>query len=83
MDTLLIAADGRVTLSNHLLKHLGVRPGDQINVERLSNGRIALRRVRLLGDIADVFGSLKRKGSPSLSVEEINEIAAQGWAGKR
>ena len=49
------------TLSNHLLKHLGVRPGDQINVERLSNGRIALKRVRLPGDIADVFGSLKEK----------------------
>jgi hypothetical protein len=26
---------------------------------------------------------LKRKGGPSLSIEEINRIAADGWAGKR
>jgi hypothetical protein len=83
MGTLVISADGQITLNDGLLKHRGVRPGDQINVEKLPDGRIALRRVRLAGNIADVFGSLKTKGSPSLSVDEIDQIAAQGWTGKR
>jgi hypothetical protein len=38
---------------------------------------------RPTGKISDTFGSLKRKGNPSLSIEEMNEIIANGWAGKR
>jgi hypothetical protein len=49
----------------------------------LSGGRIAIKAFRPTGGISDVFGFLKGKGIPSLSVDEINEIAAQGWTGKR
>lgn len=35
------------------------------------------------GKISDAFGVLKRKGGISLSIDEMNEIIAQGWAGKR
>jgi hypothetical protein len=39
---------------------------------------------RPAGKISDVFGYLKtkRKGR-TLSIEEMNEIIADGWAGKR
>ncbi len=33
--------------------------------------------------ISDVFNFLKRRKGPSPSVEEMNEIAARGWAGRR
>jgi hypothetical protein len=30
-----------------------------------------------------VFNFLKRENGPSLSIEEINKIAARGWSGRR
>jgi bifunctional DNA-binding transcriptional regulator/antitoxin component of YhaV-PrlF toxin-antitoxin module len=83
MRNLVINAKGQVTLSKNLLKHLGVRPGEKIAVAKLPGGRIELRAVRPAGRISDVFGLLKKKDGPSLSIEEINTIAAEGWAGKR
>ncbi len=35
------------------------------------------------GKISDIFNFLKRRKGPSLSVEEMHEIAARGWAGRR
>jgi len=35
------------------------------------------------GKISDVFNFLKRRKGPSLSVEQMNEIAARGWTGRR
>jgi AbrB family looped-hinge helix DNA binding protein len=83
MSTLTITAKGQVTLRKEILDHLGVRPGEKISVDKLPDGRIEVKAVRPTGKISDAFGFLKRKNGPSLSIEEINEIIAQGWAGKR
>ncbi len=84
MSTLTVTAKGQVTLRKDLLEHLGVHPGEQITVDKLPDGRIEVKSARPTGKISDLFGSLKakRKGRP-LSIEEMNEIIAQGWAGKR
>ena len=84
MSTLTVTAKGQVTLRKDLLEHLGVQPGEKISVEKLPNGRIEVRATRPVGKISDVFGYLKtkRKGRV-LSIEEMNEIIADGWAGKR
>jgi len=83
MPTLTITAKGQVTLRKDLLKHLGVQPGEKINVDKLPDGRIEVKAARPSGKISDVFNFLKRENGPSLSIEEMNEIAASGWAGKR
>jgi hypothetical protein len=83
MATLTITAKGQVTLRRDVLQHLGVHPGEKITVEKLPDGRVEVRAARPIGKISDAFNCLKRKGGPSLSVEEMNEIAARGWAGKR
>jgi AbrB family looped-hinge helix DNA binding protein len=83
MSTLTVTAKGQVTLRKDLLEHLGVHPGEKITVNKLPDGRIELRAARPTGKISDAFGFLKRDGGPSLSIEEINEIIANGWAGKR
>jgi hypothetical protein len=50
----------------------------------LPDGRIEVRAARPTGKISDLFGSLKnKKKGPSLSIEEMNEVIARGWAGKR
>ena len=83
MSTLFVTPKGQVTLRQDILKHLGISPGDKITATKLPGGRIELRADRPAGKISDVFGILKRKDGPSFSIEELNKIAARGWAGKR
>ncbi len=83
MGTLTVTAKGQVTLRKDLLQHLGVHPGEKIAIEKLPDGRIEVKALRPAGEISKVFGSLKRKNRPRLSIEEIGKIAGKGWAGKR
>ncbi|MEP6841055.1 MAG: AbrB/MazE/SpoVT family DNA-binding domain-containing protein [Bradyrhizobium sp.] len=84
MSTLTVTAKGQVTLRKDVLEHLGVHPGEKITVHKLPDGKIEVTAARPTGKISDVFGSLKtkRKGR-ALSIEEMNEVIARGWAGKR
>ena len=61
MSTLTVTSKGQVTLRKDLLDHLGIRPGEQIVVEKLPDGRIEVRASRPAGKISDVFGALKDK----------------------
>ena len=83
MITLTVTAKGQVTLRKDVLKHLGVNPGGKIAINKLPAGRIEIRAAQPTGKISDAFGFLKRNEGPSLSIEEMNKIAAGGWAGKR
>jgi AbrB family looped-hinge helix DNA binding protein len=83
MNTLTVTAKGQVTLRKDLLEHLGVHPGEKIVVDKLPDGRIEVKAARPTGKISDVFNFLRKKKGPSLSIEEMNKIAARGWARKR
>jgi hypothetical protein len=83
MSTLTVNAKGQVTLRKDMLKHLGVHPGDTIAVNKLPDGRIEMRAARPTGRISDAFNFLKKQDGPSLSIEEMNKIAARSWAGRR
>lgn len=83
MTTMTVTAKGQVTLRKEFLQHLGVKPGDRIHVEKLSNGRLEVTAAWGTGDIADAFGMLKRPDQPTLTIEEMNEVIANAWAGKR
>jgi AbrB family looped-hinge helix DNA binding protein len=83
MTTLTITTKGQVTLRKEVLTHLGVQPGDKISLEKLPNGRIEVKAERPAGRISDIFGILKRENGPVLSIDEINQSAADGWAGKQ
>jgi antitoxin PrlF len=81
--TLTVTAKGQVTLRKELLRHLGVAPGDKVAVEILPGGRAELRAAKPEGSIQKFVGSLQRPGTEALSIDEISEAAAQGWAGQR
>jgi AbrB family looped-hinge helix DNA binding protein len=83
MSTRTVTAKGQVTLRKDLLKHLGVQPGEKIIVDKLPDGWIEIKASRRMGKISDVFDFLKRENGPSFSIEEINEVARRGWAGRR
>jgi AbrB family looped-hinge helix DNA binding protein len=82
MDTLTITAKGQVTLRKEVLRHLGVAPGAKIEVDLLPDGRVEVRAAPNTGKISDIFGILRRDGQPTLTIDEINEAIADGWAGK-
>jgi bifunctional DNA-binding transcriptional regulator/antitoxin component of YhaV-PrlF toxin-antitoxin module len=83
MTILTVTSKGQVTLRRDLLQHLGVGPGEKIEIDKLPDGRIEVRAARPGASISAVFGLLKRGGAAALSVEEMNDIAAAGWAGRK
>ena len=80
MTTLTITAKGQVTLKQELLNHLGVGPGEKIEADKLPDGRIVVRAAAQDGTIAEFIGCLSQKSGQRLSIDQMNEIASQGWA---
>jgi antitoxin PrlF len=83
MSTLTVTAKGQITLNKDVLRHLNVAPGQKVEVEKLPGGRLTLRPASRKGSIAAFSGSLAKKGTPRLTIEQIDEAIADGWAGKR
>lgn len=82
MPSLAITMKGQVTLKRDLLQHLGVKPGERIEFEKLPGGELRARASRPAGTIKGFIGLLAGKSPTTLSIEEINDIAAAGWAGE-
>jgi bifunctional DNA-binding transcriptional regulator/antitoxin component of YhaV-PrlF toxin-antitoxin module len=81
--TLTVTERGQVTFRKEVLKHLGIKPGEKIEIELLPRGRGVIRAARKTGRIDDFIGMLADKTRKKATIEEINEAAARGWAGIR
>jgi antitoxin PrlF len=81
MTILTVTARGQVTFRKDVLRHLGIRPGERIELDKLPDGRIALKAARPAGKIDRFIGLLAGKTGKVASLEEITEAAAAGWAG--
>jgi bifunctional DNA-binding transcriptional regulator/antitoxin component of YhaV-PrlF toxin-antitoxin module len=81
MSTLSVTARGQVTLRKKVLQHLGIKPGEKIALELLPEGRGMIKAARRSGKIEDFFGVLAGKTKKVATIEEINQAAAEGWAG--
>ena len=82
MTTLTVTAKGQVTFRKDVLQHLGIKPGEKIELDLLPDGRGMLRAARPTGTIEGFFGLLAGRTSKVATIEEINDATAQGWAGK-
>ena len=82
MATLTVTARGQVTFRKDVLQHLGIKPGEKIELDLLPDGRGMLRAARPTGTIEGFFGLLAGRTRKVATIEEINEATAQGWAGK-
>ena len=78
---LTVTAKGQITLRREVLAHLGVRPGDKVDVDLLKDGKIQVR-AKPRKSVATIFGMLAKPGTPRRSIEELNGAAAAGWAGE-
>lgn len=82
MTILTVTSKGQVTLRKDLLRHLGVEPGDKIEISELPGDRIEVKAVRPAGTIDGFIGLLAGKTDKVATIEELNEAAASGWAGQ-
>jgi len=74
MATLTVTERGQVTFCKAVLKHLGIGPGEKIEIDLLPDGKAALRAARSAGTINALAGCLKHKTNGAvLTIDEINE----------
>jgi len=81
IPALSVTSKGQVTLRRSVLEHLGAAPGDRLEVEMLPGGRVQMRTVPG-GHIDDFIGSLSYSGAAPVSIEDMGQVAAAGWAGE-
>lgn len=55
-------ARGQVTFRRDVLQHLGIRPGEKIELDKLPDGRVALRAARSAGSIDGLVGLIAGQG---------------------
>lgn len=81
MSTLNVTARGQVTFRKEVLRHLGIKPGEKIEVDLLPGGRAEMRATKPKGSFRDLRGILKDKTNGTrLTIEEINEAIAEAGA---
>ncbi|PWF49124.1 AbrB/MazE/SpoVT family DNA-binding domain-containing protein [Massilia glaciei] len=82
MAILTVTARGQVTLRKEVLQHLGIKPGDKIEIDLLPDARGVLRAAQPSGKIGGFVGLLAGRTKKVATLEEINEASARAWAGK-
>jgi len=80
MITLKVTSKGQVTLKQDLLKHLGVRPGQKIQLKKTPHGGITVKAALKQEEIVSFIGCLAQQPTTTLSIDEMNAIAAEAWA---
>jgi antitoxin PrlF len=83
MTKLTVTTRGQVTFRKDVLQHLGIKPGEKIELDLLPHGRAMLKAAQPTGTIDDFIGLLAGKAKKPLTIEEMNDIAAAGWAGEK
>jgi bifunctional DNA-binding transcriptional regulator/antitoxin component of YhaV-PrlF toxin-antitoxin module len=80
--TLTVTAKGQVTFRKDLLKHMGLQPGQKIEVDLLPEGRVQVRAAQPKGSIDDFIGFLAGKTNVKLTIDEIKDATERAWAGQ-
>jgi bifunctional DNA-binding transcriptional regulator/antitoxin component of YhaV-PrlF toxin-antitoxin module len=83
MTSLAVTMKGQVTLKRDLLQHLGIKPGERLEFDKLPGGELRVRAGRPAGTIDSLIGRHAGKVQKPLTIEEMNDIAAAGWAGEQ
>jgi AbrB family looped-hinge helix DNA binding protein len=78
MTALKVTARGQVTLRKDVLRHLGVKPGERIELELLPGGRATLKPAKKKGKIGDLAGFLRGKtNGVTLTIEQMDEAIGE------
>ena len=77
-----MTARGQVTFRKEVLQHLGIKPGDKLELELLPGHKAAIQAPRRTGTIDDFIGCLAGDTKVVATIEEINQAIEDGWAAK-
>jgi bifunctional DNA-binding transcriptional regulator/antitoxin component of YhaV-PrlF toxin-antitoxin module len=81
MTELSVTSRGQVTFRKEVLQHLGLKPGDKIEIDLLPDGRATLSAARPKGTFRDVAGILQgRTNGRVLSLDELDQAIAEAGA---
>lgn len=83
MTTLTVTAKGQVTLKKELLRHLGVKPGQMIEVDALPGGQLAIKAAQRKGGWDEIYGMLAGETDKVATIDDMNEAIRKGWAGEK
>ena len=83
MAALTVTSRGQVTLRKEALQHLGIRPGDKIELALMPGGKGVITAAKPAGTIDMFVGLLAGKTAKVATLDEMHEAAVQGWAGHK
>lgn len=83
MARLKVTERGQVTFRKEVLRHLGIRPGEKIELRLLPDGQGLLQAAKPPGTIDGFVGLLAGRKRKVATLKEIEQAAAQGWAGEK
>jgi bifunctional DNA-binding transcriptional regulator/antitoxin component of YhaV-PrlF toxin-antitoxin module len=83
MATLTVTARGQVTFRKDVLRHMGVKPGEKIELELMPGGKGMISAARKKGSIEDFIGVLAGKTRKTAPIGDILKATDRGWAGMR
>ena len=80
MTQLTVTARGQVTFRKEVLQHLGIKPGDKMELDLLPGGKGVLRAAKPAGTMEGFVGLLAGKTTKVASLGEIDQAIAQAWS---
>ena len=80
--SLTLTSRGQVTFRKEVLRHLGLGPGDKLELELLPDGRGLIRAAKPAGSMAGFVGSLAGRTTHVATIEELNSATADAWAAR-
>lgn len=75
-----VTTKSQFTLNKSLLEHLGVKAGEKITIKKLPDGSININASKKHRNIMELAGALKGKTDVKMTIEEIHQAVAEGYA---
>jgi bifunctional DNA-binding transcriptional regulator/antitoxin component of YhaV-PrlF toxin-antitoxin module len=83
MTVLTVTTRGQVTFRKEVLQHLGIKPGEKIELDLLPDGRGVLTAARKVEKIDSFVGFLKGRTKKIATLDEIAKATEKAWAGEK
>jgi len=75
-----VTSKGQITLPKEIRDRLRLRSGDQIHLDIDPDGKLTGKPLNY--DFRSLRGILKSRRKRPVTIEEMNEVIAAGWAGE-
>jgi AbrB family looped-hinge helix DNA binding protein len=83
MSTVTVTARGQVTFRKEVLQHLGIKPGDKIELQLLPGGKGVIQAAKPAGSIDGFVGLLAGRSAKVATLQEMDQAVAAAWAGQK